>query len=38
MLHDIPVLSEINPPKMTCSSSAVNDSVILTKDDIPEPR
>ena len=31
----IPVLSELSPPKMTSSSSAVNDSVILTKDDIP---
>ena len=30
-----PVLSELNPPKMGCSSSAGNDSVILTKDDIP---
>ena len=35
MLYDIPVLSELNPPKMVCSSSAVNDLVILTKDDIP---
>ena len=35
MLHDIPVLSELNPYKMASSSSAVNDSVILTKDDIP---
>ena len=30
-----PVLSELNPPKMASSSSAVNDSVILTEDDIP---
>ena len=28
-------LSELNPPKMASSSSAVNDSVILTEDDIP---
>ena len=35
MLYDIPVLSELNPPKMACSSSAVNDLVILTADDIP---
>ena len=35
LLYDIPVLSELNPPKMACSSSAVNDSVILTEDDIP---
>ena len=35
MLYDIPVLSELNPPKMVSSSSAVNDSVILTEDDIP---
>ena len=26
---------QLNPPKMACSSSAVNDSVIFTKDDIP---
>ena len=32
MLYDIPVLSQLNPPIMACSSSAVNDSVILTKD------
>ena len=25
MLYDIPVLSELNPPKMACLSSAVND-------------
>ena len=35
MLYDIPVLSELNPPKMAFSRSAVNDSVILTEDDIP---
>ena len=35
MLYDIPVLSELNPPKMASSSSAVNESVILTEDDIP---
>ena len=35
MLYDIPVLSELFPPKMASSSSALNDSVILTKDDIP---
>ena len=35
MSYDIPVLSELKPPKMAFSSSAVNDSVILTKDDIP---
>ena len=35
MLYDIPVLSELNPPKMASSRSAVNDSVILTEDDIP---
>ena len=35
MLYDIPVLSELNPYKMACSSSAVNDSFILTEDDIP---
>ena len=34
-VYDIPVLSELDPPKMAFSSSAVNDSVILTKDDIP---
>ena len=34
-LYNIPVLSKLNPPKMASSSSAVNDSVILTKDDIP---
>ena len=34
MLYDILVLSELNP-NMGCLSSAVNDSVILTKDDIP---
>ena len=32
---DIPVLSELNPLKMASSSSAVNDSVILTENDIP---
>ena len=35
MLYDIPVLSELNPPKMASSRSAVNDSVIFTEDDIP---
>ena len=35
MLYDIPVLPELNPPKMACLSSAVNDSVILPEDDIP---
>jgi len=35
MLYDIPVLSDLNPPKMASSRSAVNDSVILTEDDIP---
>ena len=35
MLYDIPVLSELNPPKMACSSSAVNDSVFLSKEDFP---
>ena len=35
MLYDIPVLSELNPPKMASSRSAVNESVILTEDDIP---
>ena len=33
MLYDIPVLSELNPPKMASSSSAVNYSV--TEDNIP---
>ena len=33
LLYDIPVLS--TKSKMACSSSVVNDSVILTKDDIP---
>ena len=35
MLYDIPVLSELNPLKMASSSGAVNESVILTEDDIP---
>ena len=35
MSYDIPVLSKLNPPKMACSSDAVNASVNLTKDDIP---
>ena len=35
MLYDIPVLSELNPPKMACLSSAVNDSVITPEDDFP---
>ena len=34
MLYDIPVLSELNPPKMACLSSAVNDSHIPPEDDI----
>ena len=34
ILYDIPVLSELNPPKMACSSSALNYSGILTEDDI----
>ena len=38
MLYDIPVLSELNPYKMECSSSAVNDSFILTEVTFPEPR
>ena len=33
MLYDIPVLSELKPPKMASSSSAVNYSV--TEDEIP---
>ena len=35
VIYDIPVLSELTPPKMASSSSAVNDSVILTENDIP---
>ena len=35
MLYDIPVLSELNPPKIASSSCGVNYSGILTEDDIP---
>ena len=37
MLHDIPVLSELNPPKMASSSSAVTQ-LFLPKMTFPEPR